>query len=70
MLLLVTVFKGGWTLYAGESDIIERVDNEAIGSSRLVNGPAVGTGFCLFGPFLNARLAIEFVTLPTLYHVS
>ncbi len=67
---MITVFEGGWTLGAGESDLIEHVDNEAIGSSRFANSPAVGTVVLPFEPVLNARLAIEFVALPTLNHVG
>ena len=67
---MVTEFEGCWTVFAGECELIEHVDNIAIGSSRFVNGPAVGAVVCLFGPVLNARLAIEFVALRTLCHVS
>ncbi len=70
MLTIVTVLECGWTIGAGESDLIEHVDNFAIGSFCLVmNGPAVGTAVFSFDPFLNARLAIDCVALPTLYHV-
>jgi len=69
VLAIVTVLECGWTLDAVESKMIEHVDNFAIGSFGLVNGSAVGTVVFSFGPFLYARLAIEFVALPTLYHV-
>ena len=58
MFAIVTVLECGWTLGAGESEIIEHVNNFSIGSFRLVNGSAVGTVVFSFGPFLNARLAI------------
>ncbi len=70
MLTIVTVLECGWTIGAVESALIEHVDNLAIGSFRLVNGPAVGTVVFSFGPFLNARLAIDCLALSTLYHVS
>ena len=43
VLTIVTVLECGWTLGAGESDLIEHVDKFAIGSFRLVNCTAVGT---------------------------
>jgi len=70
MLLVVTEFEGFWTLDAGESYLIEHVDNLTIGSTRFVRGPAVGTVVFSFGPFLDAQFAIECVASLTLYHIS